>query len=53
MTNVIAKWAREKGYNGLIVPGAREDKNYKNIILFDQNYIDIILKGKVPQKIIK
>ena len=47
--NTLASWAREKGYNGIIAPGARGAKDYQNIILFDQNYIDIILKGKVPQ----
>ncbi|MDX1326272.1 MAG: hypothetical protein R3299_01115, partial [Arenibacter sp.] len=23
MTNVLASWARQKGYNGIIAPGAR------------------------------
>ena len=52
-TNVIAYWARQKGYNGIIAPGARGAKDYKNIILFEQSYIDIILKGKTSKKIKK
>jgi hypothetical protein len=53
MTNVIAKWARQKGYNGIIAPGARGTKDYQNIILFDQIYIDNILENKTPIKILK
>jgi len=48
-TNVLASWAREKGYNGLIVPGARGLKDYDNVVLFDQAYIKNILKGKIPK----
>ena len=45
-TNELAKWARQNGYNGLIVPGARGAKNYENVIIFNQTYINQILKGK-------
>lgn len=45
-TNELAKWARQKGYNGLIVPGARGAKDYQNVILFEQAYINQILQGK-------
>jgi hypothetical protein len=48
-TNVLASWAREKGYNGLIVPGARGLKDYDNVVLFDQVYIKNILKSKIPE----
>ncbi len=53
MTNVIASWARQKGYNGIIAPGARGAKDYQNIILFEQTYIDNILKGKTIEKLVK
>ena len=53
MTNVLASWARQKGYNGIIAPGARGSKNYENIILFNQSYIDDVVKGITSQKIIK
>ncbi|MCB6232138.1 hypothetical protein LIS90_12875 [Flavobacterium psychrophilum] len=52
-TNELSKWARQKNYNGLIVPGARGTKNYENIIIFEQNYANQILLGKTPIKIIK
>ncbi|UOH78892.1 hypothetical protein MT996_05335 [Ornithobacterium rhinotracheale] len=52
-TNVIASWAREKGYNGIIAPGARGAKDYQNVILFNQNYIDNILTNKTRIKINK
>ena len=50
---VLASWARQKGYNGIIAPGARGAKNYENIILFNQSYIDDVVKEIIPQKIIK
>ena len=53
ITNVLASWARQKKYNGIIAPGARGAKNYDNVILFDQSYIDDVLKGIKPQKISK
>lgn len=53
VTNVLASWARKKGYNGIIAPGARGAKNYENIILFNQLYVDDVLRGIQPQKIIK
>lgn len=53
MTNVLSKWARDNGYNGLIVTGARGTNNYKNIILFDQNYVNQILQGITPNKVVK
>lgn len=52
-TNELASWARQKGYNGLIVPGARGDKNYENIILFTQEYVTQITSGKTITKIAK
>jgi hypothetical protein len=52
-TNELAKWARQNGYNGLIVPGARGAKNYENVVIFEQSYIDQILKDKTPTKIVK
>ncbi|WP_421892916.1 hypothetical protein [Marinoscillum sp.] len=52
-TNIIASWARGKGYNGLIVIGARGLKNYENIVLFDQAYIDQIFLGKSAAKVNK
>lgn len=53
MTNEIASWARNNGYNGIIAPGARGAKDYENVILFDQSYINQILQGKTPVKITK
>jgi len=53
ITNGIAKWARQNGYNGLIVPGARGAKNYQNVIIFEQSYLDQILQGKTANKIKK
>ncbi len=41
------------GYNGLIVPGARGAKNYENVIIFEQGYVDQILQGKAAIKIVK
>jgi len=52
-TNEVAEWARRKGYNGLIVYGARDLKDYENVILFDQKYINQILENKPPIKIQK
>ncbi|MFO0322473.1 MAG: hypothetical protein ACK504_08595 [Bacteroidota bacterium] len=52
-TNELAIWARQQGYNGLIVPGARGTKNYENIVLFNQTYIDQVLQGKLAEKILK
>lgn len=52
-TNEIAHWARQNGYNGLIVPGARGTNNYENIILFEQNYINEILQDKIAIPITK
>jgi hypothetical protein len=52
-TNEIGKWARQNGYNGLIVPGARGTQNYENIILFEQTYINQVLQGKIALPIIK
>ena len=53
MTNVIASWARTKGYNGIIAPGARGAKDYDNIILFSQSYIHNMLEGKAVEKLVK
>lgn len=53
LTNVISKWARESGYNGLIVPGARGTRDYQNIVLFNQSYIDEVLESITPNKINK
>ncbi len=53
ITNEIASWARQNGYNGIIAPGARGAKDYENVILFDQSYINQILQGKTPLKIPK
>lgn len=53
MINEISTWARNNGYNGLIVPGARGGKDYENIIIFKQSYIDQILSNKIPAKIDK
>ena len=44
MASIIASWARQKGYNGIIAPGARGSKNYENIVLFNQSYIDGAVK---------
>ncbi len=52
-TNVIASWARKKGYNGIIAPGAQGAKDYENVILFEQSYIDKVLSGKIAQPITK
>ncbi|PWJ42695.1 hypothetical protein BC781_102240 [Sediminitomix flava] len=52
-TNEIADWARIKGYNGLIVKGARGNKDYENIILFEQDYIDGILQNIEPRRVEK
>jgi hypothetical protein len=50
-TNVIGTWARSKGYNGLIVPGARGAKDYSNIVIFNQNNLSSILSGVTPIKL--
>lgn len=44
-TGLIGTWAQSKGYNGLIVPGARGTQNYKNVILFGRQYIEDTLGG--------
>ncbi len=44
-TNSVSTWASNK-YKGLIVPGARGDKNYTNIVLFRQSDIDAFFTGK-------
>ncbi|RZS93565.1 fibronectin type III domain-containing protein [Aquimarina brevivitae] len=38
-TNVIASWARQNGFSGIIAPGARGRQDYKNIILFTNDAI--------------
>lgn len=53
MTNAIASWARKKGYNGVIVPGARGAKDYHNIVLFDQSFIDDLVKEIKIEKLVK
>jgi hypothetical protein len=45
-TNSISTWARKNNYKGLIVPGARGNKDYRNIVLFKQADIDAIFAGK-------
>jgi hypothetical protein len=45
-TNELASWARSKSYNGIIAWGARGAQNYKNVIIFKQDYINNVLKGK-------
>lgn len=45
-TNELAKWARQNRYNGLIVPGARGAKDYENVIIFEQSYLNQIFNGK-------
>lgn len=50
-TNVIGTWAREKGYKGLIVPGARGNKDYINIIVFEQVDLTNVLKSIAPKKL--
>ncbi len=52
-TNELAEWARQNGYNGLIVPGARGAQNYENVIVFEQSYINQILQGKTAIQIPK
>ena len=47
-TNVLGSWAREKGYKGLIVQGARGAKDYTNIIVFNQSNLTPILSGITP-----
>jgi hypothetical protein len=44
-TNSVSTWANKK-YKGLIVPGARGDKNYNNIVLYNQADIDAVFAGK-------
>jgi hypothetical protein len=50
-TNVLGTWARNNGYKGIIVPGARGLKNYVNIVIFDQSVLDRTLLNIVPVKI--
>jgi hypothetical protein len=45
-TNSLSTWARNKKYKGLIVLGARGNKDYRNIVLFEQTTIDAIFAGK-------
>ncbi len=52
-TNQLASWARDKGFNGIIAWGARGSQDYKNIILFYQNYIDNVVRGKPVTRIPK
>ena len=41
-------WAQSKGYNGLIVNGARGNKDYVNLIIFNQSDVDKALGKIVP-----
>jgi len=50
-TNVLGTWARNNGYKGLIVPGARGSKDYKNVIIFSQDVINQVFNGQVPAKL--
>lgn len=50
-TNVLGTWAREKGYKGLIVPGARGNKDYTNVIIFNQSELNIVFEGITPKKL--
>ncbi|WP_369049347.1 hypothetical protein [Tenacibaculum sp. UWU-22] len=50
-TNVIGSWARSKGYNGLIVPGARGAQDYTNIVVFTQSKLTSALSGITPVKL--
>jgi RES domain-containing protein len=50
-TNVIGTWAREKGYKGLIVPGARGAKDYSNVVVFNQSELTSALNGITPVKL--
>ena len=52
-TNEVASWARNRGYNGIIATGARGSQDYKNIILFEQTYIDGVLQGATKNLIPK
>lgn len=47
-TNVLGTWARENGYKGLRVPGARGAKDYINIIIFEQSELNTLLNGITP-----
>jgi len=50
-TNVIGTWARSNGYKGIIAPGARGQKDYKNIIIFNQSDLDVALEKAILLKI--
>jgi hypothetical protein len=50
-TNVVGTWARERGYKGLIVPGARGTKNYDNIVIFEQSNLDTTIGNLAPIKL--
>lgn len=50
-THEIGTWAKDN-YKGLIVPGARGTKDYKNIIIFKQVNVDAVFTGKTPTIII-
>ncbi len=50
-TNIIGTWARQNGYKGIIVPGARGNKDYVNLVMFNQSDLTVVLNGKVPVKL--
>lgn len=50
-TNIIGTWARQKNYKGLIVPGARGNKDYVNIIVFNQSDLNAVLGNLSPVKL--
>ena len=56
-SNTLGTWARQKGYNGIIFPGARGNFEngfmfeYKNILIFNQSTLDLVLNGKIPIKL--
>ena len=47
-THEIGTWAASKGYSGLIVPGARGNKNYVNTIIFNQVDVNAALGSITP-----
>jgi RES domain-containing protein len=51
ITNIVGTWARENGYSGLIVQGARGDKNYANIIIFTQSDVTNSIAKTTPLKL--
>jgi RES domain-containing protein len=48
-THKIGTWAANKGYKGLIVPGARGSKDYVNTIIFKQIDVNYALKHITPK----